>query len=295
MTTFGSSRGVPVRGRETGPLRAAGEVLVGRRVGAYHQLTLVAPEIADRAEPGHFVSFGVEAHGTLLRRPFSIAGVSRHGPWAGTIDVVFEVVGPGTAWLARRSKHDVVDVVGPLGRPFPVPAQPVRCLLVGGGYGAAPLLFLGERLRAEGLRVDLVFGAAEADRIHNVIEAKRLSTVARFTTEDGSLGDRGRVTDVLDDVLERTGAGVVYACGPMPMLAAVSEIAREHRVPVKVSVEELMACSTGVCMTCVVPYATRGGVRNVRACLEGPVLDGKRVRWDQVRAPGMGTDEAEEA
>ncbi|QBI21539.1 dihydroorotate dehydrogenase electron transfer subunit [Egibacter rhizosphaerae] len=273
------------RGQE--PLQSTCEVLAHRHVGAYHLLTIVAPEMAARTAPGQMVSLGVGGSGTLLRRPFSVAGVSRHGPWAGTIDIVLEVVGEGTAWLARRSKHDAVDVVGPLGRAFPVPAQPVTCLLVGGGYGAAPLLFLGERLRQENLRVDVLFGAANADRVYNSIEAKRTATAAMFTTEDGSLGHKGRVTDRLDDVLDRSGAGVVYACGPMGMLAAVTQVARARRVPVQVSVEEDMACTTGVCMTCVIPYRTRDEVRNVRACIEGPVLDGKRVMWDRIRDPSM--------
>ncbi|MBA2529227.1 MAG: dihydroorotate dehydrogenase electron transfer subunit [Euzebyales bacterium] len=277
------NRGSPSpRGSCEGPLRALCEVLSSRRVGAYHSVTVVAPAMAERARPGQFVSVGVSGEGTLLRRPFSIYSVSRHGPWAGTIEIAFDVVGPGTAYLAHLVKHDVVDVVGPLGRAFPVPQQQVGCLLVGGGYGAAPLLYLSHTLRRAGLRVDVVMGAATQERLFNAIEAKRVSTRAAFTTEDGSFGTRGRVTDVLDHFLEGGGVGVVYACGPMPMLAAVSQAARRHKVAVQVAVEEAMACGVGVCMTCVLPYHRDGGVVNLRACVEGPVFNGKRVQWDRI-------------
>ena len=273
-----------VQGRARGPLRAMCEVLAYRRVGAYHSLTLVAPEMAERARPGQFVAAAVKGEGTLLRRPFSIYSVSRHGPWAGTVEIVFDVVGPGTAYLSRLTKHDVVDVVAPLGRPFPLPQQPVGCLLVGGGYGAAPLLYLAQTLQQGGLRVDIALGAASQDRLFNAIEAKRLSASAAFTTDDGSFGTQGQVTDVLDRFLER-GVGVIYACGPMPMLAAVTAVARRHKVAVQVAVEEAMACGVGVCMTCVLPCRRDGRVEHLRACVEGPVFNGKRVLWERVAPP----------
>jgi dihydroorotate dehydrogenase electron transfer subunit len=276
-----------VQGRAEGPLRAQCEVLAYRKIGGYHSLTFVAPEMAERSRPGQFISIGVPASGAILRRPFSIYQVSQHGPWAGTVEIVFDVVGTGTAWLATRSKHDLVDVVGPLGKPFPLPAQPVSCLLVGGGYGAAPLLYLATVLTQHGLRVDMLLGAARQERIFNAIEAKRLSASAQFTTEDGSLGTQGLVTDVLGGLLSSSRAGVVYACGPMPMLAAVARMAREHEVPCQVAVEEHMACGTGVCMTCVVPIRRKGEIANLRACTEGPVFNGARVAWEAVGSPLM--------
>ncbi len=283
------------QGREEGPVRAPCEVLASRRLGTYHQLTVVAPGVATRASPGQFVSLGVDAPGALLRRPFSIGGVSQRGPWAGTVDITFSPVGVGTRWLASREKHDVIDVIGPLGRAFPIPKQSANCLLVGGGYGAAPLLYLARELQAEGLRVDLIFGAASQDRLFNAIEAKRLATSTVFTTEDGSMGRQGRVTDVLPERLEATGAGVIYGCGPMGMLAGVARIAERHKVPCQVAVEESMACGVGVCMTCVVPYHRREGLTNVRACYEGPVLDAKRIEWDAIGTPEMGDARVESA
>lgn len=281
-----------LQGRGEGPLRGMCEVLAARRIGAYHSLTFVAPEMAQRSEPGQFVSLGVDAAGAVLRRPFSIFAVSRHGPWAGTIEVVFDVVGPGTQWMSTLAKHDVIDMVGPLGRPFPLPQHPVSCLLVGGGYGAAPLLFLAQVLQQRGLRVDMVLGAATQERIFNPIEAKRLSASAVFTTEDGSLGTQGVVTDVMDRVIETSGTGVIYSCGPMPMLAAVAGVARDREIPCQVAVEEAMACGVGVCWTCVLPYQRKGHVENVRACIDGPVFNGARIAWDQLRTGGGRSSDA---
>jgi dihydroorotate dehydrogenase electron transfer subunit len=276
-----------VQGRAHGPLRAQCEVLAYGRVGDYHSLTFVAPDIAERSSPGQFVSVGVGA-GTVLRRPFSIYQVSQHGPWAGTVEIVFDVLGRGTRWLAERTKHDVVDVVGPLGRGFPMPKQAVSCLLVGGGYGAAPLLALARQLIQEGLRVDIVLGAKTQERIFNPIEAKRVAASAQFTTEDGTLGTQGLVTDLMPKVMDAANTGVVYACGPMPMLAAVSGVAKARGVPVQVAVEEAMACGTGVCFTCVVPVRRKDGVQNLRACIDGPVFNGARVQWDGIRTAAMG-------
>ncbi len=274
-----------VRGRAGGPVCAQCEVLARRRAGAYWTLSLSAPEIADRAAPGRFVNIATGAQSSLLRRPFSIAAVSSGGPAAGTVDVVVDAHGPGTGWLARVREHERLDVVGPLGSPFPLPRKAVPCLLVGGGYGTAPLLYLADKLNAEGMRVDMISGAASQDRLHNTIRAKRITASVTFTTEDGSQGETGRVTDVFDEVVERTGAAVVYACGPMPMLRAVSERCDEHDLPHRLAVEEHMACGVGVCWTCVVPTTTGDGdgVRMRRACIDGPVLNGGRIAWEHSR------------
>jgi dihydroorotate dehydrogenase electron transfer subunit len=268
-----------VRGREHGPVQARCEILKHEQMGAYRSLTVVAPAIAERARPGQFISIAIEDGGALLRRPFSIYQVSGHGG-AGTVEIVYSIVGDGTRWLATRERHHPLDIVGPLGNGFPLPARRVPCLLVGGGYGAAPLLYLAHRLRREECRVDVIFGAGTGQRLFNAIEAKRLAASATFTTDDGSTGIQGTVTSVFDDVVDRTGTQVVYACGPMPMLAAVAQAAAARRIPCQVAVEEAMACGVGVCMTCVVPLHTDTGLRHIRACYEGPVFDGRRVAWE---------------
>jgi dihydroorotate dehydrogenase electron transfer subunit len=280
------SRTGTVQGRADAevPVRSRCEVLARRREGPYWTLSFAAKDIAERAKPGQFVEIAVGGAHTLLRRPFSIARVSRQGIAAGTVDVVFDAHGPGTSWLSEVELHDVLDVVGPLGNPFPIPQRKVNCLLIGGGYGTAPLFYLGEQLVRQGLRVDMIVGAATADRILGTIDAKRLSASVTFTTDDGSYGTRGRVTEVLEEVVRTTGAGVVYACGPNPMLRAVSEACVELQVPVQVAVEERMACGIGVCFTCVLPIRRADGqVVQRRSCIDGPVFNGAKVAWDASR------------
>jgi dihydroorotate dehydrogenase electron transfer subunit len=272
------------RSEPDSPVRASCEVLARRREGSYWLLSFSSPEIAERARPGQFVNVAVGAQGALLRRPFSIARVSRQGAFAGTVDVVFDAHGPGTEWLTTVDAHDLIDVVGPLGNAFPLPQRKVACLLVGGGYGAAPLFYLAEELTRQGLRVDMIVGAADQARILNAIEAKRLTASVTFTTEDGSYGERGRVTDVLEDVAASCRSGVVYACGPNPMLRAVSERCQELELPVQVAVEERMACGVGVCFTCVLPVRAKdGSVRMKRSCIDGPVFNGAKVAWEESR------------
>lgn len=274
----------PVAATDARVIRKQCEVLGVRKSGAYHTITLVAPEIAERARPGQFIEAAVpEGRDFLLRRPFSIHEASRRGGWAGTLELAVDPAGPGTRWLTEVAPHDLLDVIGPLGRPFPYPRDLTTCLLVGGGYGAAPLYFLAKELAARGKRVDMIIGARDQQRVFKPVEGKRLSVSIAITTEDGSLGDRGVVTDVLPAMVARTGAEVVYACGPNAMLRAVAEYCSENGIPCQVALEELMGCGTGVCWTCTVPVIRRDGRGwdNLRACVDGPVFNGARVWWER--------------
>jgi dihydroorotate dehydrogenase electron transfer subunit len=267
------------------PLQVRGEVLSTHRVGAYHHLVLVAPGVADQARPGQFVALALGGPDTnlVLRRAFSIYRVSTRGVYGGTVEIIYAARGAGTQWLARQVQHTRVDVVGPLGRPFAPPRDVASATLVGGGYGSAPLFALAEMLQARGCRVDFVLGAASSDRLFGALDAKRMGSIVAVTTDDGSAGTRGRVTDVLPAVIERAGTDVVYACGPMAMLRAVSVVADSYGIPAQCAVEESMACGIGVCMTCVLPVRGDDGItRMVRSCVEGPVFLGDRVRWDDV-------------
>jgi dihydroorotate dehydrogenase electron transfer subunit len=274
------------------PVQRTAEVIGRRQVAAYVELTLAAPEIAERAQPGQFLAFAVggPTSALLLRRSIAISSADD-----GVVTVVVSAAGPGSAWLTDRQPGDSVDVVGPLGRPFP-PAPPgARALLVGGGYGAAALVGLATRLRADGHRVDAVAGAAAADRLCSVQELSGVADSVAVTTDDGSSGRRGLVTLAVDELLP--DAGVVYACGPMPMLRAVADAATARGIPSYVAVEESMACGIGVCMTCVLPIVGEDGrTRFSRSCTDGPVFGGDRVRfadvgslpWDVVGADAMG-------
>lgn len=274
------------------PVQVKGEILDVKRAGSYYVITLTAGTIPSQTRPGHFVAVGIGGgeSALLLRRAFAIHRVSSRGVYGGTLEIVVAVHGEGTRWLSQRRRRDVVDVVGPLGRPFSLPRDPVNCVLVAGGYGSSALAMLIEELRGRGSRVDVVIGASSEDRLFGVLDAKRLASSVTITTDDGSAGVQGRVTDVLPDVLNRCSADVVYACGPMAMLSSVAAVADSFGIVSQCAVEESMACGIGVCMTCVLPVIGDDGVtRMVRSCVEGPVFRGDRVRWADIGSVPLDT------
>ncbi len=244
-------------------------VVAVERIGEYQVLTLRAPDVALRTIPGQFVM--LEA-GNLLRRPFSIFRAE-----SDTIAVAFDVIGSGTRWLASRALGDELAVAGPLGTGFSLDGER-PLLVVGGGYGAAPLFLLAERLRPYH-PVHAILGAARAARVFGADDATRTFDSVTVTTEDGSLGSRDLVTNVLADVVRSTGAKRVAACGPMPMLEAVAARCGELGLPCEIAVEEFMACGIGVCWTCVIPVGQNENVQYMRSCTEGPVFDGTGVHW----------------
>jgi dihydroorotate dehydrogenase electron transfer subunit len=259
------------------PVQREVRVAARRHVGAYVELSLEAPEIAERAQPGQFVAFAVggPTSAMLLRRSIAISGTAD-----GVVTVVVAPHAVGSTWLTERQPGDVVDVVGPLGRPYPLPEPGSTALLVGGGYGAAALVGLAAQLRSRGNAVTTVAGAATADRLCSVDELRALAGV-HVLTDDGSAGRQGMVTLAVGELLP--AADVVYACGPMPMLRAVATAATRAGVPSYVAVEEAMACGIGVCMTCVLPVVGADGrSRFARSCTEGPVFGGDRVRFADV-------------
>jgi len=257
------------------------QILSIEPVGSYFHMVLEAPTIAEHVLPGHFVAIAVGGIGSgmLLRRAFSIHRATAHA----SIEVIFAAHGQGTQWLATQQAGDVLDIVAPLGKPFALPRQPVPCVIVAGGYGSAPMGMLTQELKARGCSVDVVLGAATEDRLFGVAELEQDADSVTVTTDDGSAGVRGRVTDVLPELIQRTGARAVYACGPMGMLSAVAKVSADNNAYSQCAVEESMACGIGVCMTCVLPVIGDDGVtRMVRSCVEGPVFRGDRVRWDDV-------------
>ncbi|MGK5556770.1 dihydroorotate dehydrogenase electron transfer subunit [Actinomadura kijaniata] len=266
------------------PVQTSATVLTVRQVQDYHAITLVAPAIAERFRPGQFVALAVggEHSGRLVRRCFGVYEVK--SDYGGTVELVFADTEPGTAWLAGLRSRDQVDVVGPLGRPFRLPRDPVGCLLVGGGPGGAALFALADTLRRRGCPVHFLLGGPAARQVFGSRMAHRIGDSATVVTGDGSMGERGAVPEVMPRVVAETGADVVYACGPTNLLRSVTRIATEHGLPSQVSVEEFLqrtgACGIGTCMTCVLPVHGEDGVtRMVRACADGPVLRGDRVRW----------------
>ena len=230
-----------------------------RHFGAFSELEIVAPKVAAKASPGQFVMVTVPGGGFLLRRPLSLFAVR-----GDRVGLLIEARGPGSERLTRLEMGDAVDLAGPLGSAFPVSGV-TSALLVGGGVGCAPLQYLSEELARTGAQVTAAFGFRDfrAARAAGAFAIERLWVA----TEDGSVGRRGTVIDILAglDVPPQT---VVYACGPTAMIAAVQRWSLAEGLRGHASLEAHMACGSGSCHGCVVDTA-RG---KLRVCSEGPVF-----------------------
>jgi dihydroorotate dehydrogenase electron transfer subunit len=268
---------------ERGPLHVTGEVLSVKRIGAYRHVTLVASGIADRYRPGTFVAVSVghtQPRGHLARRSFWIHKVRPTGSHGATLELVVEPVGIGSRWLAGLTQGAPVEVTGPLGRPFALPKEKVSCLLVGEGYAAAPLFPLAERLRERGCVTTVLLAAPDEAHLLGALDARRTARAVTVVTGDGSIGAKGSVAEVVDEVVGRTGADVVYAAGSMESLHAVAAAAERHGAWSQTALATDQPCGTGLCFGCVVPVVGEAGsARLARACVDGPVFRGDRVRW----------------
>ena len=268
------------------------ELISNKRVGSYHHMVFSVGDIAAQAKPGNFVaiSVGGESSSMVLRRAFAIYRSTERGVNGGLVELVVAPHGQGSRWLTSLEAHDVVDMVLPLGTHFGIPTEPVRALLVGGGYGSAPLFGLAELLKSRGCRVDMVLGASTAAKIYAPLEGKRSVSSLTLTTDDGTAGIAGQITDVLPKLIEENEIEIVYSCGPMGMLQAITAVTDRYQIMHQCAVEEAMACGIGVCMTCVIPVTGDDGVtRMLRSCIDGPVMDGSRVVWDSKRKIPEGT------
>lgn len=241
-------------------------------------VVLDAPRCAADIAPGQFVHLRVST-GTdlLLRRPFSV-----HRAYEGRIEILYQILGAGTLRLAEKEPgDDSMDIVGPLGRGWEVPEGAAHVLLVAGGLGAAPLGMLSEKLAERGVAAVVAQGAPNSERL---VARKLFERVARrvdIATDDGSAGEHGYVTAVTSRALETERFDVVFCCGPEPMQRIVAGQAAAAGVACQVSLERLMACGIGACLSCVV--ATTDGLK--RACVDGPVFDAGEVSWDASEIP----------
>jgi dihydroorotate dehydrogenase electron transfer subunit len=262
------------------PVDIKARVIRNTRLSAdYHVLALAAPEIAAAAAPGQFVMVRPGRGGDpLLRRPFSVFEALGDGG----LTLLSKRVGPSTAMLYDAVEGDIVSCLGPLGRPFTPPEPPGEAWMVAGGVGLAPFATLAEALRAQRAVTTLFYGARTGGELFYLDWFEQRGVSLSLATEDGSRGDRGRVTVPLERALGARGARAVtiYACGPEPMLEAVARIAMRHGVPSQVSVERVMGCGMGGCYSCVIPVREGDGPRHyVRSCLSGPVFDGAAIDW----------------
>lgn len=243
-----------------------------------HLMTLEAPQIAASIEPGQFVHMKVprmEAH--ILRRPFSVYARDVD---AGTIDVLYQVVGFGTDHMTGLAAGEECELIGPVGATWNPPVEG-RCLLVGGGVGAAPLFMLCERIAASEASVDVVLGAQTKDAlVCRERYAALLGGEPRCATDDGTYGRAGFCTSLVEEALaaaseEGSPYDYVAVCGPEPLMKIVAGLAADAGVRCEVSMEKRMACGIGACLSCVVD--TVDGKK--RACVDGPVFDARKVVW----------------
>lgn len=236
----------------------------------YWHLEFESRVVAGRALPGQFVNIKVsDGIEPLLRRPLSL-----HGTEGSRVRLFYEVLGRGTQILSSRKPGELLDVIGPLGNGFPVLKQ--APILVAGGMGVAPLVFLAKKIRSS--KPLVLIGARTKRNILCAQEFKALGCIVKIATDDGSAGFKGRVTELLVQVLRQAPSAkrlAIYACGPRPMLKAVAAIACENNIDSWFSLEEHMACGIGACLGCVV--STKSGYK--RVCKDGPVFSGRELTW----------------
>jgi dihydroorotate dehydrogenase electron transfer subunit len=260
-------------------------VISNKRVGAYHQIILSVGDSAKNCRPGNFIAIqvGGDSSRMVLRRAFAISRTTESSQFGGTVELIVAPHGSGSKWLCVQGEGAEVDVITPLGKPFGIPVEPVNALLIGGGYGSAPLFGLADLLKSRGCKVDMILGASNGNKIYAPMEGKRSVNSLKIFTEDGSMGETGRVTSQLAEIVAERNIEIIYSCGPMGMLKAITEIADQLGIMHQASVEEAMACGIGICMTCVLPVKNEDGTISMkRSCIDGPVMDGSTVCWDLV-------------
>lgn len=262
------------------------EVLANTRLSAdYNVIALAAPAIAAIVKPGQFVMVRLASGSDpLLRRPFSIFEVLRDERGRATaITLLNKRIGVGTRLLFEMTAGRNVPVLGPLGRPFGAVDPPIEAWLVAGGVGLAPFATLAETLRARGTDVTLFYGGRSSTELFYIDWFGQRGVRTVLTTEDGTLGERGRVTVPLERALRSLDPArqvMVYACGPEAMLEAVTRVACRFDRPSQVSVERVMGCGLGGCYSCVIPIRNGpNGSHFVRSCIGGPVFRGEDIVW----------------
>lgn len=241
-------------------------------------VSLEAPRCARAVRPGQFVHLRVAAGASeILRRPFSVHGVDET-----RIEILYQVLGAGTLRLAEKQPgDDSMNIVGPLGHGWDVPEGLAHALFVTGGLGAAPLGMLATELAERGVAVVVAMGAPSSERLVARALFERVARRVEVATDDGSAGAPGFATVLSERLLAESTFDAVYTCGPEAMQRIVAAQAEAAGVPCQVSLERLMACGIGACLSCVV--TTRNGRK--RACVDGPVFEAREVVWDASEIP----------
>jgi dihydroorotate dehydrogenase electron transfer subunit len=244
--------------------------------GDYRILRLAAPKVGPLVQPGQFLELQVPRLGDrILRRPFSIYQADGSG-----VAVLYKAVGRGTEAMSAIREADMVNIIGPLGNGYPEVHAEKMPILVAGGYGNAALYILAERLKKRGIAF---FGGRTANDILLVKEFEALGWEVRPSTNDGSLGVEGLVTDAFDPWMqqqEEISNLELFVCGPNPMLKAMGDRAMRHGFTAWLSLDKNMACGVGACLTCVIKRKTGDGWEWARCCKDGPIFESREILWD---------------
>jgi dihydroorotate dehydrogenase electron transfer subunit len=239
----------------------------------YHLICVVAPDIAATSQPGQFVTVRCREELTL-RRPLSIHQIAK----SGQVYFFFKVIGKGTAWLSLCRKGEKLNILGPLGNGFSIRPTSKKLLLVAGGIGIAPLTFLAQQALTQEKSVALLLGAHAKDELYpQKLLPSEIETI--ITTEDGSYGEKGKVTDILSRYVN--WADQIYACGPLAMYKTIAGERQQWRnkKPVQVSLEVRLGCGIGACFGCSI--RTKYGMKQV--CRNGPVFNLDEVILEEVK------------
>ena len=253
------------------------KVLFNHQVGpAYYKIGLACSENFAMAKAGQFIMLRTTPQTQpLLRRPFSIHNlIIANGETKG-LEVLYKIVGKGTALLAQQKPGEIIDILGPLGSGFIIPRPVRRIYFVAGGIGVAPLVFLAAQLVRRNIDLSncrAFIGGRNQEDLLCQDDFIQYGVAVQTTTDDGSAGDQCLVTNPLEDVVERIKPDVIAACGPMDMLACIVGIAEKHEVPCQISIETMMACGMGACLGCAIEGRNQSE-HYLHACLDGPVFD----------------------
>lgn len=238
-----------------------------------NNLIKVSPEnkeVLPEMHPGQFVQILVgNSSEVFLRRPISINYIDKRN---NAIWLLIQRVGEGTTKICELKAGELINLIYPLGNSFTIPNQKGKYLLIGGGVGTAPLLFLGTKIKEQGLDSDFLLGGRSATDILQQADFEKYGNTY-FTTEDGTLGEKGYVID--HSILNENKYDYIFTCGPRPMMVAVAKYAHNNGIECEVSLENLMACGFGACLCCT-EKTVRG---NICSCTEGPVFNIKELTW----------------
>ena len=258
-------------------IQASGIVLTNKKIASsYFKIALALPQEFEAASPGQFVMVRIPGDGdTILRRPFSIHRlIMENGIFIG-IEILYKVVGKGTSALAKILPRDQIDTLGPLGKGFVLPEQINNGFLVAGGIGIAPLICLVADMKKKGLdmgHLTLFLGAASRNDLLCIEEVQKSEIRLYITTDDGTCGEKGRVTGPLEKALLETPPDILFSCGPLVMLKHVAALAQRHKISCQISLESMMACGMGACLGCAVKNSYHPEKYD-HVCVDGPVFD----------------------